>query len=879
MRLHKVTVGQWRQFKKPVTVEGMKPGINVIAGPNESGKSTLAEAIQAAFFAFHNSTAQDIRRIQPWSDSSARPSVSLTFYWKEQKWHLEKRLLGQGRFDLSIDEESYSGTEAEQKLAELMNYREGRRGMLHVKDRGIPGLLWVGQGKIQELKEPVGNASTYLQKELSHDLGEIASSDGDWLINKVTEERKKIFTAKGDLRIEFKSMEDRLQELRQEEEALEAQLESYGEKVDLLGLMQKEHQKEEASKPWKKQYEKAQAAKNELDEVARIIDDRERAEIALHNCNRELKHLYDKLKALESDEERLVEQRVKKERAANDLEALRHRKDEVVAKLGRAQSFFETTQKALVQVEQQADRKKLESEYIECKKTLEKMRESLKNAEKLRLELASKTALQQSQFMSPESLEELEGLKKKLDEIEIKKQALATRLAWALEPDQSMMVDGDTASGQGEQLLLKETNVDIKGFGCLKITPGGEDAGELANSEDRYRSEFRNKLAKMGVKDLADAKRRTREHEQREHDISIINVRIEGLAPEGVEALKDKIEQSSNKLKVLKKRISECPPEQTGLPSLQEAEHEHARAQEELVRLKGELQKHDIEKARVNSNFLNIKEEFGRLKSEIESTAWQKDKKRLMHELTNARAEKETLESKVESLLKRINEADPAQLQNDVERYKKSANMLEREAGQRRENIARLEAELETLGAQGLEEYLGEQRIKISNLERRLEEVRSRAHVLGFLKDLLEKERQALVNRLQKPLQERLNHYLPLLFDDTRMEIDENLLPNQLLRDNLSEGFDELSYGAREQLGLISRLAYADLLKNAGKPALIILDDALVHSDSDRLEQMKRIVYDASQRHQILLFTCHPQNWKDVGAAAWFDLEELKRAS
>src|SRR5690625_2410059 len=879
MRLGKVTVEQWRQFKKPVTVEGMKPGINVITGPNESGKSTLAEAIQAAFFAFHNSTAKEIRRFQPWSDSSAKPSVSLTFCWKEQKWRLDKRLLGQGRCDLSIDGEKYSGAEAEQKIAELMNYQEAQRGLLSAGGRGIPGLLWVGQGMIQELTEPVSSASDYLQEGLSRDLGEIASSDGDWLINKVTEERDKVFTAQGDLRKEFKTMEDNLQAISQEEKDLEALIESYQDKVDSLGRMQKEQQREEASEPWKKQYAKAQAAKKELDEVGKLIDGRERAELDLRNCNKELKHLYDKLKSFESDEERLVEQRVRKDQAANILEALRHRKGEMVAKLGKAQSLFEAAQKTLVQVEQQADRNKWESQYTECRNTLEKMRENLKKAEQLRLDLASKTTLQQGQFMDPASLEELEGLKKKIDEIEIKKQALATRLAWDLEPGKSMMMDGITASGKGEQLLLKETDVDIKGFGSLKINPGGEDAGKLANNEDRYESEFRRKLAKMGVQDLIEAKRRAREYEQRERDISIIKVRIEGRAPDGIEALKDQIDQDRNALDVLKKRISECPPEQTGLPSLQEAKHKHARAREELVRLKEELQKHDIEKAKAKSDFSNTKEEFGRLESEIESVGWQKEKKQIMHDLAAVRAEKEMLESKTESLLKKISKADPVQLQNDVERRTKSANMLEKEAGQRRENIARLEAELETLGAQGLEERLGELRIKISHRERRLDEVKSRAYALGFLKGLLEKERQALVNELQKPLQERFNHYLPLLFDDTRVEIDEKLLPNQLLRDNLSEGIDELSSGAREQLGLVSRLAYADLLKKAGKPTLIILDDALVHSDADRLEQMKRIVYDASQRHQILLFTCHPENWKDVGAAAWFDLEELKRAS
>ena len=38
----------------------------------------------------------------------------------------------------------------------------------------------------------------------------------------------------------------------------------------------------------------------------------------------------------------------------------------------------------------------------------------------------------------------------------------------------------------------------------------------------------------------------------------------------------------------------------------------------------------------------------------------------------------------------------------------------------------------------------------------------------------------------------------------------------------------------REQMGLISRPAYADLLREAGRPTLVILDDALEHSDVER---------------------------------------------
>ena len=80
--------------------------------------------------------------------------------------------------------------------------------------------------------------------------------------------------------------------------------------------------------------------------------------------------------------------------------------------------------------------------------------------------------------------------------------------------------------------------------------------------------------------------------------------------------------------------------------------------------------------------------------------------------------------------------------------------------------------------------------------------------------------------------------------------------------------FEDLSFGTREQLSLISRLAYADLLKEANRPTLIILDDSLVNTDEVRMSQMKRILYDAATRHQILLFSCHPERWEDLGAAA-----------
>ncbi len=56
MKIRSITLSDIRQFTRPVTVGGFAAGLNVLAAPNEAGKSTLFEAIQALFFIPHRSS-------------------------------------------------------------------------------------------------------------------------------------------------------------------------------------------------------------------------------------------------------------------------------------------------------------------------------------------------------------------------------------------------------------------------------------------------------------------------------------------------------------------------------------------------------------------------------------------------------------------------------------------------------------------------------------------------------------------------------------------------------------------------------------------------------------------------------------------------------
>ena len=75
MKLRKLRIEHFKRFREPLVMEGFADGLNLFAAPNESGKSTVAEAIRAAFFERYKSSS--VSSLRPWSDSSATPSVEI----------------------------------------------------------------------------------------------------------------------------------------------------------------------------------------------------------------------------------------------------------------------------------------------------------------------------------------------------------------------------------------------------------------------------------------------------------------------------------------------------------------------------------------------------------------------------------------------------------------------------------------------------------------------------------------------------------------------------------------------------------------------------------------------------------------------------------
>ncbi len=65
---------------------------------------------------------------------------------------------------------------------------------------------------------------------------------------------------------------------------------------------------------------------------------------------------------------------------------------------------------------------------------------------------------------------------------------------------------------------------------------------------------------------------------------------------------------------------------------------------------------------------------------------------------------------------------------------------------------------------------------------------------------------------------------------------------------------------------MLTRLAFADLLRENGQPAAVLLDDAIVFADDERFKRMLHILRKASEKTQIIVFTCHEREYEAAGA-------------
>ncbi|MEX1056985.1 MAG: AAA family ATPase [Natronospirillum sp.] len=871
MKLQRIKINELKQFNHPLTIDALQPGLNLFCGPNESGKSTVVNAIRAAFFERHRSST--VSGLRPYGDSSAAPEVELTFEHNGAQWHLVKRFLNKARCDIQIDQQHFSGDEAETLLATWLGFELPATGASKERHWGIPGLLWSEQGSGQDIETPVEHAGDYLKTALGEALSGVTATGADDVINAVRQQRADLLTPGGKPTKAYKKTAEQLESLTHSVAALRNQVAQYRDKVDWLGALRHDHQQDEQHKPWAAHRAELARAQTLLTEIEQLDAQQAQDNTALKELTQTQTLVTDQLQALHQYTADLAKRQQAAEDANARLEDLTTALTDAKPKLDQARADYDLAADQVKLARQQEAQQRQRDTQRQLKQQWVNAEKALTQAQQTHQDQASKREELTKIQINPDDLAALRDVSARLTEAVIREQSIATRMDLNLQPGHTVSLGTETIASTGHHRILEPTRLTIAGVGSIDISPGGEDLGELSRTLSQLRDKETNLLDQLAVDSLAAAEARGQRQLSLMQELNGLEKLLRSYAPDGLQTLEQEHSRIQDELHKLDQLLAN-PDDTNDINGLTVAAAEAAQqaANERLKTQEAQQQHLTQQVALAKQQRDTTAAEYDLLAATDSQEERTQKETELNAQLLDNRARQQLLTQAIQQRQTRIDDAKPSLIKQDIQRLTASADQSQHQFQARKEQILKLEAELSALGAQGLEEQLAEQLTELSTTQRRHDELAHRAAALEHLLDLLEQKRHALTQKLQAPLQKHLNHYLSILFPEAELTVNDNLVPTQLVRNGATAvergEFNELSFGAREQMGLISRLAYADLLKEAGKPTLIILDDALVHSDEQRLASMKRVLFDASQRHQILLFTCHPKNWDGIGVAA-----------
>ena len=874
MKLKRLRIENFKRFRAPLELGDFADGLNLFVAPNEAGKSTVAEAIRAAFFERYKSSS--VSGLRPWSDSSATPSVEIEFELGGKPARLSKAFLSKKRCQLSIDGRVLDGTEAEDHLGELLGFSFAGRGGSSPEHMGIPGLLWIKQGTSHELAKAVAFASDHLRNALGDSLGELTSTSGDDVIKAVEAERNQLLTPSNESpRGAYAEALNRRSALEQDLEALGTEIDAYRTAVDRLATLRRDHGRDGETRPWLALREQLVQAQAKLDDATGLADKRAAQELVLKQTTTQVVALRQQLQLMERDEEALTLREANLETARGKLIKAQGLLQAWEPRHAEAALTSTKARERLVAARQVAAWQAQEKYVADLSTQVQALQHSQSQAQ---LQQEQLTRLQADVLSLALPSAELKRLREGSDRLRIsqaKLDAVSTALEFELEPDVKVLVAGDEVSGGDRLTVVTRTGIDIEGVGRITVLPGGEDLQSLIGDRDRQRDELAVLLQNLGVVNLAAAEARERLHAQRVAEAKAATSVLAAHAPKGLATLETDLAVLSTKLTEAKQTLEalalSAGAESVGL-SVSQAESDESSARTALDDASAQLNEAKLAVSEANALVSAAQDELVVARTTLSDPLRADKKAAASHALTDALAHETTARAVANALSEQLCTLNLPVLQQDVERFEQSARQLESAHAQRASEIIRLEADLEAKGALGQEELAANKQRELDQIARRCTELERRAKALSHLSKLLIEKRCALARRLRAPLQRHLNHYLQILFPGSSIEVGEDLSPGRITRVGThgaeTGDFEELSVGAREQMGIVARLAYADLLQEVGKPTLLILDDALVHTDKDRLDQMKRVLYDAASRHQIFVFSCHPQAWQDLGVAA-----------
>jgi hypothetical protein len=174
---------------------------------------------------------------------------------------------------------------------------------------------------------------------------------------------------------------------------------------------------------------------------------------------------------------------------------------------------------------------------------------------------------------------------------------------------------------------------------------------------------------------------------------------------------------------------------------------------------------------------------------------------------------------------------------------------------------------LKVYGTEGRKGKLDDAETEREHAEAEYLRVQRRARAAELLRSVITRHRDATRLRYVDPFRTEVERLGRLVFGTSfEVEIESDLKICSRTLSGRTVPYESLSGGAKEQLGIVARLAGAALVAKEDTVPVVI-DDALGFTDADRLVKMGAVFNAVGGDGQVIVLTCSPQRYAAVDGA------------
>ncbi|RAU94751.1 ATP-binding protein, partial [Mycolicibacter senuensis] len=186
--------------------------------------------------------------------------------------------------------------------------------------------------------------------------------------------------------------------------------------------------------------------------------------------------------------------------------------------------------------------------------------------------------------------------------------------------------------------------------------------------------------------------------------------------------------------------------------------------------------------------------------------------------------------------------------------------------------LHQVEVELAVFGTEGRKGQLDAAQSAREHAAAEHDRIGRRARAAALLRSTMIRHRDDTRLRYVEPFRAEIQRLGVHVFGaDFEVEVDTDLKICARTLDGRTVPYESLSGGAKEQLGILTRLAGAALVaKEDSVP--VVIDDALGFTDPDRLEKMGAVFDAVGAQGQVIVLTCSPDRYRSVKDAHRIDL-------